>query len=113
MKRKEFMEQASKIAGLQYDLWRKFPHYVVTDLTLQTDQHGKESIKYNVHTPELSHNNHSCFEDFIRFMEDVIQNGVIDVRVRILKETLRNATTTKADAIETICETQKELDLLQ
>ncbi len=41
MKRKEFMEQASKIAGLQYDLWRKFPHYVVTDLTLQTDQHGK------------------------------------------------------------------------
>lgn len=112
MTKKEFMEQASKAAGLQYELWRKFPNYVHLDLTLSTERDGKEGIKYNIYTPELNHNEHSDFRDFTCFMERVIKDGVVNVRVKILKEKLRLAKNAKADAIDTICDTQKELDKL-
>lgn len=112
MAKKEFMEQANKVAGLQYDLWRKFPNYVHLDLTLSTDGDGKEHIKYNIYTPELLHNNYSDFRDFICFMERVIKDGVVNVRISLLKAKLEKAKTTKADAIDVICDTQKELGKL-
>lgn len=112
MTKKEFIEQASKTASLQYDLWRKFPNYVHMDLTLSTDRDGKEGIKYNIYTPELCHNNYSDFRDFIYFMECVIKDGVINIRVKLLKAKLNKAKVSKADAIDTICEAQKELDKL-
>lgn len=112
MTKKEFMEQANKASGLQYDLWRKFPSYVHLDLTLSTNTEGKEHIKYNIYTPELSHNNYSDFRDFICFMERVIKDGVRNVRINLLKAKLDKAKSTKVDAIDTICETQKELDKL-
>ena len=112
MTKKEFMEQANKAAGLQYDLWRKLPDYVHLDFTLSTDRNHKEGVKYNIYTPELSHNAYIDFRDFIRFMELVIKDGIVNVRTKILKEKLRLAKTAKADAIDTICDTQKELDKL-
>ena len=112
MTKKEFTEQANKAAGLQYDLWRKFPSYVHLDLTLSADKDG-DKIKFNIYTPELNHNNYSNIQDFVRFMECVIKDGVKNVRIRILEERLRNAKTNKEDAIDTICDTQKELDKLK
>ena len=112
MTKKEFTAKAHEAAGLQYDLWRKFPNYVHMDFTLSTDNKHKESVKYNIYTPELNHNYYSNFSEFVCFMERVIKDGVRNVHVNILKARLDKAKQTKADAIDVICETQKELDKL-
>ena len=112
MKRKEYIEKAKEAAGLQYDLWLKFPGYVHMDFTLSTSQKGEEEAKYNIYTPELSHNAYIDFRDFICFMERVIKDGVVKVRINLLKEKLRKAKTAKSNAMDVICESQKELDKL-
>ena len=113
MTKKEFTDKASKAAGLQYDLWKKFPSYVHMDLTLSTDRQGEDGVKYNIYTPELNHNAYDDFTDFVRFMDKVIMDGVSSVRIQILEDRLRRAQEQRADAIDVIHDAQKELDKIK
>jgi len=111
MNRKEYIENLTIAAGLQYDVWRKFPKYVHMDFTLSTDN-GKEKIKYNIYTPEINHNNYSEINDFVRFLELLIRDGVLKVNVSNLKAKLADAQKSKEDAIDIIAETRAKLEKL-
>jgi len=113
MNRKELTENLAVLAGLQYDLYRKFPKYVSMDITLSTDHKGKERIKYNIYTPEVNHNNYSDFNDFVRFVKSLIKDGVVKVRVNCLKTTLSENQKIKEDAIDRIAEARAELEKLE
>ena len=113
MTKKEFVEQAGKVARLQYDLWTKFPSYVHMDLTLSTDHQGKDKVKYNIYTPEINHNSYHDFRDFVRFMDKVIKDGVVSVRIQILEDRLKGAQEQRANAVDTIHDSQKELDKIR
>ncbi len=113
MNKKDYMKSASKAAALQYDLWRKFPSYVHMDLTLSTDHQGKDSVKYNIYTPELNHNPYAEFNDFVRFMDKVIKDGVVSVRIKMLEDRLMRATDCCANDVDEIHDVQKELDKLK
>ena len=99
MTRKEYIENLTKVAGLQYDLWRKYPSYVHMDITLSTDK-DKEKVKYNVYTPEINHNNYSNLSDFVRFLEFLIRDGVLNVNINTLKTKLADAQRKKDDAMD-------------
>ena len=110
MNRKEYIENLTKAAGLQYDVWRKFPKYVHMDFTLSTGSNGKEQIKYNIYTPEINHNHFSEFCDFVRFLELLISDGVLKVNISNLKAKLADAQKSKEDAIDIIAETRAKLE---
>ena len=112
MNKTEYVKQVCKAAELQYDLWGKFPSYVHLDVTLSTDSRGKDGVKFNIYTPELHHNPYTDFNDFVRFMDLCIKDGVVKVRKRILENTLRDARKRRDDTADTICDAQKELDKL-
>ncbi len=112
MTKTEYMEQVCKAAGLQYDLWGKFPAYVHLDVTLSTDRQGKDGVDFNIYTPELNHNRYGNFNDFVRFMDLCIKDGVAKVRKRILEDRLNGAKELRDNAADTIYDTQKELDKL-
>jgi len=113
MNRKEFTENLTKAAGLQYDVWRKFPKYVHMDITLSTDYDTtKEKVKYNIYTPEINHNNYYEFSDFVRFLDSLIKDGVLNVNIRLLKTKLAAAQERRVDAIDIIAETKAKLEKL-
>ncbi len=112
MTKREYMNQASKAAGLQYDIYEKFPSYVHLDLTLSTEQKGKKHQRYNIYTPEINHNTYADFGDFVRFMDLLIKNGIVKVRIAILKQKLEQARETRVNAVDAIHDMQKELDIL-
>jgi len=111
MNRKEFIENLTEAAGLQYDLWRKFPRYVHMDFTLSTDK-DQDKVKYNIYTPEINHNPHAEFNDFVRFMKLLIKDGVRNVNIGLLKTELAEARKRKIDAIDVIAETTAKLEKL-
>ena len=110
MNRKEYIENLTKAAGLQYDIWRKFPSYVHMDVTLSTESNGKKKTQYNIYTPEINHNNYSEFNDFVRFLELLIRDGVVKVNISGLKAKLADAQRDKEDAIDIIAETKAKLE---
>ena len=112
MNRKEYIENITIAAGLQYDIWRKFPKYVHMDFTLSVDNNGKQKIKYNIYAPEINHNNFSEFNDFVRLLELLIRDGVLNVNISNLKEKLADAQKRKEDAIDIIAETRAKLEKL-
>ncbi len=113
MTRKEFAEQIREVAELQYDLHKKFPNYVHFDVTLSTNDKGKQGIKYNIYTPETSHNSYADFHDFIRFMRLLIKDGLVDVKTKILLAKLESAQKNRIDAIDEIADIKKELEKLK
>ena len=117
MTKKEYIEQAGKAAGLQYDLFQKFPRYVTMDLALSTDSQGehrgKQRARYNIYTPEINHNNYGDFNDFIRYMERLLSDGVIEVRMKMLQDRLSAAQETRVNAIDEIDDLKKDIEKLQ
>ena len=112
MTKLEFMKQASKAAGLQYDLYEKFPNYVCSEVRLSTNREGEKHQCYNIYTPEINHNTYADFGDFVRFMDLLLKDGVVKVRIAILKQRLENAKETRVNAVDEIHDTQRELDVL-
>ena len=112
MTKKEFTEQARKAAGLQYDLYQKFPGYVVMDFALSTYSNGKQDVKYNIYTHETSHNAFTDFQDFVRFMELLIKDGLVDVKIKMLKAELERNQEVRINAIDAIADLKKELEKL-
>jgi len=113
MTRREFAEQVKLAAELQYDLYKKFPSYVHLELTLSTNNEGKQGVKYNIYTPETGHNAFVDFHDFIRFMELLIKDELVDVKTKRLEAKLKIAQKNRIDAIDEIADIKKELEKLK
>lgn len=112
MTKKEFAEQAKKAAELHYDLWRKNPDYVVSTQTLATNREGVRRVQYNIYTPDAGHNNFADFQDFVRFTTLLIENGVKDVRIKVLENRLVDTQAERVNAIDEIADIKKELEKL-
>ncbi len=108
----ELSSKLSKITKLVQKIYAKYPDYVHFDFTLSTERNGKKRTTYNIYTPELCHNKFYDFKRCCDFLEEIIADGVPEVRIRVLKQGLESAYSQKAHAEEKIKDKEAELKKL-
>ncbi|KKM86008.1 hypothetical protein LCGC14_1283400 [marine sediment metagenome] len=107
-----YEKELAQVAILCGKLYKKYPAYVKFDFTLGTHHCGnllEPYVRYNIYTPEIHHNQYSDFNKFVAFIETILVDGVIDVRIGILEERLENAKESRAYSNEEIKEVERKL----
>ena len=112
-------EQVLEFHRLVVRLYEKYPAYVHCDICYATNtQIGNtlppvKTMKLNVYTPLIGHNNFYKFEGFEKFVNKILVDGIENVRIKVLEETISNAKANEETQISVIKEAQKELDKLK
>ena len=110
-----YKEKLSQIAGLVEALYEKYPSYIHFDFVLSTNMDGNipaKTVRYNIYTPEIGHNQYADFDKFIAFIELLLSDGVESVAAKMLKKNLENQIVRKANAEEQIKTIQEKLKRL-
>ena len=100
-------------------LYEKYPEYVVCSLTYSTNRQTgttlppEKEMLLNIYTPTINHNRFGNFEEFKCFVEQILADGIENVRIEILKDEIARRTQSKNDDIAIIERAQKELDKLE
>lgn len=108
-----YVEQFVEIIPLMEKLYEKYPAYVHMDFTLGTNMNSnipEPYIKYNIYTPEISHNSYSNFESFIAFIKLILSNGINNVRINILEKQIETAKANIISQEQIITRCKKDLE---